>query len=147
MSIARIKKRQEDKGIKLFNKLFVEFTNFLNKNSEEFEGFLYVDEEVNVIYDEYNNAWRRFVNNHRKNAKRKTDFALYAFEEKARNYLNTLEKQVWKKYMLQFMPERYGIDTDYDELEKYYKEEKKPNEAGVEMVMDIPTINEQYAFN
>ena len=138
MSINRIKKRQEQKGSKLLNKLFLEFTQYLNRHSSIYEGCLFVDEQVYDKLNECNNTWRGFVNANRRNPKSRSDFAVYAFEEKAKQYWSNLKKQIWKRYMIVFVDERYGLDTDYDELENYYQEDLEPNEAGIRMVLDLP---------
>ena len=140
MSHFRKIKRQESKGTRLLNELFLDFSTFVNWHSGSYEGLFFVDPEVDDKFIECDNAWRRFVNNNRRNPKRKVDFAVYAFEEKAESFLAILRKQAWKKYMIGFMPERYGVDTTFDELEDYYEEGIEANEAGVRMVMDIATV-------
>jgi len=39
------------------------------------------------------------------------------------------------------MDEKYGVLTSHDELEKYYRVNLDPEEAAINMVLDIPTIN------
>ncbi len=141
MSHSRIKNRQEKKATLLLNKLFLEFTHHLNDHSTSFEGLLYLDEHLIDKFNECNNQWRRFVTSFRQNSKRRTDFAVYAFQEKADSYVDNLKKQIWKKYMISLMDEKYGLDTSYDLLENYYQVNLDPEEAGIRIVMDIPTIN------
>lgn len=141
MSFARIKKRQQQKGVNLFNELMIVFTSFINKTHVEHNGLLVIDEETDQEFNKLNNTWRRFVNNNRRNPKKKIDYAVKAFQDRAEQYIKNLKKQIWMKYMIGFMDERYGIDISYQELESYYVEDRDPEESAVKIVMDIPTIN------
>lgn len=74
MSIDRLKKREKETALKIFNKLFFEFANVLHTHSRSINGLVYVEPLVWNKVQKLDDEWKLFCNHIKHNTKKVLNF-------------------------------------------------------------------------